>query len=126
MALLHPVDCRQWSEDKPACRKGQGGGRARRRPAIRHAAKRPQRETPGSPGASKRQWAASIGQPDLPDAGRGARTREQVYKEIEGVFGLVPSFFKEVPDSSLELEWKLFKKVQLDEGPIPNKYRELI
>ncbi len=53
-------------------------------------------------------------------------TREQVYKEIEGMFGLVPGFFKEVPDSSLELEWKLFKKVQFDEGPIPNKYRELI
>ena len=53
-------------------------------------------------------------------------TREQVYKEIEGMFGLVPSFFKEVPDSSLELEWKLFKRVQFDEGPIPNKYRELI
>lgn len=53
-------------------------------------------------------------------------TREQVYKEIEGMFGLVPGFFKEVPDSSLELEWKLFKRVQFDEGPIPNKYRELI
>jgi len=53
-------------------------------------------------------------------------TREDVYKEIEGMFGLVPSFFKEVPDSSLELEWKLFKRVQFDEGPIPNKYRELI
>ncbi len=53
-------------------------------------------------------------------------TREQVYREIEAMFGLVPSFFKEVPDASLELEWKLFKKVQFDEGPIPNKYRELI
>lgn len=53
-------------------------------------------------------------------------TREQVYKEIEGMFGLVPGFFKEIPDSSLELEWKLFKRVQFDEGPIPNKYRELI
>lgn len=53
-------------------------------------------------------------------------TREDVYKEIEAMFGLVPSFFKEVPDSSLELEWKLFKRVQFDEGPIPNKYRELI
>ena len=53
-------------------------------------------------------------------------TREDVYKEIEGMFGLVPSFFKEVPDSSLELEWKLFKRVQFDPGPIPNKYRELI
>jgi AhpD family alkylhydroperoxidase len=52
--------------------------------------------------------------------------REQIYKEIEDMFGLVPSMFKSGPDSSLELEWKLFKRVQLEEGPIPNKYRELI
>ena len=52
--------------------------------------------------------------------------REQVYKEIEQVFGLVPSMFKAVPDSSLELEWRLFKRVQFDKGAIPNKYRELI
>ena len=53
-------------------------------------------------------------------------SREEIYKEIEQMFGLVPSRFKAVPDSSLELEWKLFKRVQFDEGPIPNKYRELI
>jgi AhpD family alkylhydroperoxidase len=52
--------------------------------------------------------------------------RQEVYKEMEEMFGLVPSFFKIIPDSSLELEWKLFKRVQFDEGPIPNKYRELI
>jgi len=52
--------------------------------------------------------------------------REEIYKEIEGMFGLVPSMFKSIPDSSLELEWQLFKRVQFDEGPIPNKYRELI
>ncbi len=52
--------------------------------------------------------------------------REKVYQEIESMFGLVPSMFKAVPDSSLELEWQLFKRVQFDEGPIPNKYRELI
>jgi AhpD family alkylhydroperoxidase len=52
--------------------------------------------------------------------------REEIYKEIEQMFGLVPSMFKAVPDSSLELEWKLFKRVQFDDGPIPNKYRELI
>jgi len=52
--------------------------------------------------------------------------REDVYKEIEQMFGLVPSFIKLIPDSSLELEWKLFKRVQFDEGAIPNKYRELI
>ena len=52
--------------------------------------------------------------------------REEIYKEIEAMFGLVPSMFKTIPDSSLELEWQLFKRVQFDEGPIPNKYRELI
>jgi AhpD family alkylhydroperoxidase len=51
--------------------------------------------------------------------------RQEVYREIEEMFGLVPSMFKVVPDSSLELEWRLFKRVQFDEGPIPNKYREL-
>lgn len=53
-------------------------------------------------------------------------TREEVYKDIEATFGIVPSFLKAIPDSSLELEWRLMKTVQLMEGPIPNKYRELI
>ena len=52
--------------------------------------------------------------------------REKIYKEIESMFGLVPSMFKSIPDYSLELEWQLFKTVQFEEGPIPNKYRELI
>ena len=55
-----------------------------------------------------------------------AMTREEIYQDMQEMFGLVPSFFKLVPDRSLELEWKLFKRVQFDEGPIPNKYRELI
>ena len=53
-------------------------------------------------------------------------TRKEVYNEIKETFGLVPSMFKAIPDSSLELEWHLFKRVQIEEGPIPNKYRELI
>ena len=52
--------------------------------------------------------------------------REGIYREIEEVLGLVPTFLKAVPDSELELEWHLMKRVQMDEGPIPNKYRELI
>ncbi len=52
--------------------------------------------------------------------------RKTVYKEIEETFGLVPGFFKLVPDSMLKLEWDLFQRAQMDEGPIPNKYRELI
>jgi AhpD family alkylhydroperoxidase len=53
-------------------------------------------------------------------------TRQEIYHEIEDMFGIVPSMFRLIPDSSLELEWKLFKRVQFDPGPIPNKYRELI
>ena len=52
--------------------------------------------------------------------------RRHVYAEIEQMFGNVPMMFKAVPDSSLELEWQLFKRVQFDEGPVPNKYRELV
>jgi AhpD family alkylhydroperoxidase len=53
-------------------------------------------------------------------------TREEVYADIQQTLGLVPGFFKMCPDNALELEWNLFKTVQLMPGPIPNKYRELI
>ena len=53
-------------------------------------------------------------------------TKQEVYNDIEKTLGKVPSFFKLVPERSLELEWKLFKTLQLQESPIPNKYRELI
>ncbi len=52
--------------------------------------------------------------------------RQTICREIEAVLGVVPSMFRAVPDASLEMEWQLFRRVQLDEGPIPNKYRELI
>lgn len=53
--------------------------------------------------------------------------RSEIFKEMEDMFGFVPSFFKRIPDdTTLGLEWGLFKRVQLEEGPIPNKYRELI
>ena len=52
--------------------------------------------------------------------------RQQVYKDIEAKMGIVPTFFKHLPDNSLQLEWELMQRVQMDEGPIPNKYRELM
>ncbi len=52
--------------------------------------------------------------------------RSQVYKQIESLFGFVPQFFKMIPDATLDLEWQLMQRVQMDAGPIPNKYRELI
>ncbi|HEX2960468.1 MAG: carboxymuconolactone decarboxylase family protein [Bacteroidota bacterium] len=52
--------------------------------------------------------------------------RKQVYKEVEEIFGAVPSFIKTLPDQTIGSEWDLFKKLQIDDGPIPQKYRELI
>ena len=53
-------------------------------------------------------------------------SKQEVFKEMEQMFGLVPSMFKSVPESTLGYEWELFKRVHLEEGAIPNKYRELI
>lgn len=53
-------------------------------------------------------------------------SREAIYGEMEKMFGVVPSFLKGMPESVLEPEWKLFKTLQLTEGPIPGKYRALI
>jgi len=53
-------------------------------------------------------------------------TKKEVYQEIEQTFGKVPGFFKAIPERSLAMEWELFKVLQLNESPIPNKYRELI
>lgn len=52
--------------------------------------------------------------------------REEIYKQMEEALGLVPTFFKSLPDSALQLEWNLFNVIQNEPGPIPNKYRELI
>ena len=53
-------------------------------------------------------------------------TRNEVYADITEVFGLVPTFLQQLPDDTLELEWQLMKRVQFDDGVIPQKYRELI
>ena len=54
------------------------------------------------------------------------KSRADIYAEMQATLGLVPTFMKSIPDSSLELEWELMKRVQMMPGPIPNKYRELI
>src|SRR3954471_17435314 len=54
-------------------------------------------------------------------------TRAEVDRDIEETLGLVPQFFKDVPDYLVESEWSSFKNLQLsDETAIPNKYKELI
>jgi len=58
--------------------------------------------------------------------GAAGKTRAEIYAEMQSMLGLVPTFFKSIPDSTLGLEWELIKRVQMEPGPIPNKYRELI
>ena len=53
-------------------------------------------------------------------------TKAEVYADIQQTFGLVPEFIKSIPESSLEQEWTLMKTIQLADGAIPQKYRELI
>ena len=55
-----------------------------------------------------------------------SRPRTEVEEEMKEVMGLVPSFFKRIPDRFLDNEWELFKNMQLGETLIPNKYKELM
>jgi AhpD family alkylhydroperoxidase len=51
--------------------------------------------------------------------------RKEIYQEIKETLGLVPTMFKALSDSTLELEWNLFK-VTNSESAISNKNKELI
>src|SRR5207244_4940812 len=53
--------------------------------------------------------------------------RREVERDIEETLGLVPEFFRRVPDYLLPTEWASFKSLELsDSTAIPNKYKELI
>lgn len=53
--------------------------------------------------------------------------RADIDREIQETLGLVPTFFKEVPDYLVGSEWESFKNLELsDQTEIPNKYKELI
>jgi AhpD family alkylhydroperoxidase len=53
-------------------------------------------------------------------------SRTEVDRDIEQTLGVVPTFFKEVPDGLIPAEWESFKGLMLSETAIPNKYKELI
>src|SRR6266513_5355229 len=53
--------------------------------------------------------------------------RHEVEGDITETLGLVPEFFRRVPDYLLPTEWASFKSLELsDATAIPNKYKELI
>lgn len=54
------------------------------------------------------------------------RSRTEVESEMKEMLGLVPAFFKSIPDQYIDHEWELFKNIELGETLIPNKYKELM
>ncbi|MFI1967959.1 carboxymuconolactone decarboxylase family protein [Streptomyces cinnamoneus] len=54
------------------------------------------------------------------------RSRAEIEADIKETLGLVPHFLAGIPDDLLESEWEIFKKLELGETLIPNKYKELM
>ncbi|HEY5832679.1 carboxymuconolactone decarboxylase family protein [Streptomyces sp.] len=52
--------------------------------------------------------------------------RAEIEADIKQTLGLVPHFFQRIPTDLLAAEWEIFKKIELGETLIPNKYKELI
>jgi AhpD family alkylhydroperoxidase len=54
-------------------------------------------------------------------------SRADVDRDMKATLGLVPEFFRTVPDYLVPTEWASFKNLQLsDQTALPNKYKELI
>ena len=55
-----------------------------------------------------------------------SRSRAEVERDMKNTVGIVPSFFKRIPEEFLDFEWELFKRMELGQTLIPNKYKELM
>lgn len=51
---------------------------------------------------------------------------QDLRNEIEEAWGFVPDWFKSLPPETMAAEWRLLKNREIDDSPIPNKYRQLI
>ncbi len=56
----------------------------------------------------------------------GTRDGTRIREEIKQMFGAVPTWVNEMPESALGGFWGLMRDFQLGETTIPNKYKELI
>ena len=54
------------------------------------------------------------------------RRRYHIEKEIVQELGLVPGYFKSIPEQYLDAEWELFKSQVLRETLVAIKYKELM
>ena len=52
--------------------------------------------------------------------------KNELWEEIEQTWGFVPEWFKSLPPETMAAEWGLLKNREIDDSPIPNKYRQLI
>lgn len=53
-------------------------------------------------------------------------TREDVYRDVKNIFGMVPEFISALPDSGVAHFWKVLRFVYIEDTHIPAKYKELI
>jgi AhpD family alkylhydroperoxidase len=51
---------------------------------------------------------------------------KELWQEIEQTWGFVPDWFRSLPSETMAAEWRLLKNREVDDSPIPNKYRQLI
>jgi len=56
----------------------------------------------------------------------GGASREDVLREVELTFGLVPAWVRQIPETALASFWAAERDFYLAETKIPNKYKELI
>jgi AhpD family alkylhydroperoxidase len=52
--------------------------------------------------------------------------RQEVYRDVERTFGMVPDWIKGMPDEGIGELWGLLRKTEVDESKIPAKYRDLM
>src|SRR5215469_6675106 len=53
-------------------------------------------------------------------------TQSDIFREVEEMFGQVPSWLRDWPAEGIAGFWSLMKDFYLAETAIPNKYKELI
>ena len=53
-------------------------------------------------------------------------TRSEIYRDVEEHFGLVPSFIKGLPDDTIEHDWELYKALEMQDGKLGLKQKNLI
>jgi AhpD family alkylhydroperoxidase len=51
---------------------------------------------------------------------------EKVYDEVTRLFGQVPDWLREMPETTVQGFWGLMRDFYLAETKVPNKYKELI